>query len=214
MKFLFRRDVYLFVQLFSLLMPLFGYMIDSSYHTSPAGFIVFTLLGIILFVWSHGRHKKTKDKTEIRAVDWISKGCTLQIAGSHQEAILSFTRACELEPGAVLSYFARGRSYLELGNIEQAIKDFDMAIELSPNFVEAYDKRGTCYARFGNHEQAVKDFDKAIELNPKFAMAYINRAASYEVLGNHEQSIKDIQRAARTGHQEAKNILKSKGIGR
>ncbi len=193
-------------------MPLFGYMADSAYHTSPAGFIAFTIFGIILFVWSHGRHKKTRDKTEMRAVDWISKGCTLQIAGSHQEAILAFTRACELEPEAVLAYFARGRSYLELGNIEQAIKDFDTAIGLSPNFVEAYDKRGICYARSGNHGQAVKDFDKAIELNPKFAMAYINRGTSYEMLGNHEQSIKDIQTAARTGHQEAKNILKSKGI--
>jgi tetratricopeptide (TPR) repeat protein len=213
MKFSFGRNAYVFVQLFSLLMPLFGYMIDSAYHTGPAGFIVFTLLGIILFIWSYGRYKKTKDKTEMRAVDWISKGCTLQIAGSHQEAILAFTRASELEPGAVLAYFARGRSYWELGNIDQAIKDFDTAIGLSPNFVEAYDRRGLCYARSGNHEQAVKDFDKAIEINPKFAMAYINRGTSYEMLGNHGQSIKDIQTAARTGHQEARNILKSKGIG-
>jgi tetratricopeptide (TPR) repeat protein len=87
-----------------------------------------------------------------------------------------------------------------------------MAIELSPNFVEAYDRRGLCHARSGNHEQALKDFDKAIELNPKFAMAYINRGTSYEMLGKHELSIKDIQAAARTGHQEAKQILKSKGV--
>ncbi|HYA12877.1 MAG TPA: tetratricopeptide repeat protein [Syntrophales bacterium] len=213
MKFSFRQNAYAFVQLFSLLMPLFGYMIDSAYRTAPAGFIVFTLLGILIFVWSYTRHKKTKGKSEMRAVDWISKGCTLQIAGSHQEAILAFTMASELEPGAALAYFARGRSYWELGNIEQAIKDFDTAIGLSPNFVEAYDRRGLCYARTGKHEQAVKDFDKAIELNHKYAMAYINRGASYEVLGNREQSIKDIQNAARTGLQEAKNILKSKGIG-
>ena len=83
---------------------------------------------------------------------------------------------------------------------------------MSPNFVEAYDRRGLCYAKSGNHEQAVKDFDKAIELNPKYAVAFINRGTSYEMLGNHEQSIKDIQTAARIGHQEAKNILKSKGI--
>ena len=113
MKFLFRQNAFVFIQLFSLLMPLFGYMIDSAYHTSPAGFIVFTLFGITVFVWSRGRHKKSKDKTEIRAVDWISKGCTLQIAGSHQEAILAFAKACELEPRAVLAYFARARSYCE-----------------------------------------------------------------------------------------------------
>jgi tetratricopeptide (TPR) repeat protein len=206
------RHAYVFVQLFSLLMPLLGYMIDSAYHTGPAGFVVLTLLGIILFIWGHGRQKKTKDKAEMRAVDWISKGCILQIAGSHQEAIIAFTRACELEPGAVLAYFARGRSYWELGNTDQAIKDFDMAIGLSPKFVEAYDKRGLCYARVGNQEQAVTDFDKAIELNPKFAMSYINRGTAYEKLGKHELSIKDIKAAAKLGHEEAMKILKSKGI--
>jgi len=213
MKFSFRQNVYVLVQIFSLLMPLIGYIIDSAYHTGPAGLIVFILAGIIVFVWSHVRHKNTIDKAEMRAVDWISKGCTLQIAGNHQEAVIAFSKASGLEPGAALTYFARGRSYFELGNIDQAIKDFDIAIGLSPGFVEAYDKRGLCYARAGNHERAVKDFDKAIELNPKYVIAYINRGNSYEMIGNHEQSIKDIQTAAGTGHQQAKNILKSKGIG-
>jgi len=206
------RHTHVFVQLFSLLMPLFGYMIDSAYHTGPAGFIVLTLLGIILFIWGYSRHKKTKDKLEMRAVDWISKGCLLQIVGSHQEAIIAFTRACELEPGAVLAYFARGRSYWELGNTHQAINDFDIAIGLNPKFVEAYDKRGLCFSRSGNQEQAVIDFDKAIELNHKFAIAYINRGNAYEMLGQYELSIKDIQAAARLGHEEARKIMKAEGI--
>ena len=210
MNFIFRRDAYAFVQLLSFLMPLTGYLIDIAYQTSPAGFIIFTLAGIFLFVWAHVRHKKTKGKDDSRAIDWISKGCTLQIAGSHREAVIAFTRASELEPGTVLTYFARGRSYFELGSLDQAIKDFNSAIELNPKFLEAYDKRGLCHVGLGNHEQAIKDFDSAIEINPKFAVAYHNRSGAYKMLGNLEQSIKDAQAAAKLGYQGTRDILKSK----
>jgi len=212
MKLLSRSDPYVYVQLFALFVPFYGYLIDLNYQTGYVGFIVGTLFGIILFIWGHIRHKKAKNKKEPRAIDWISKGCMLQIDGNHTEAIMDFTKACDLEPEAVLAYFARGRSYLELGHFEQAMKDFDRAVELNPGFVEAYDKRGLCYMKSGYHEEALKDFDMAIELNSKFAEGYINRGSVYEMLGNHELSIKDIQTAAKLGNVEAQNLLKSKGI--
>ena len=208
MNFIFRRGAYGFVQLLSILMPLTGYMFDFTYQTSPVGFIILTLAGIILFIWAHVQHKKTKDKKDTRAIDWISKGCTLQIAGIHQEAVIAFTKACELEPRTALTYYARGRSYFELENLDQAIKDFDRAIELNPKFIEAYEKRGVCHAGLGKHELAVQDFDKVIELNPQCEMAYNHRGASYEILGNHEQSIKDVQAAANLGNERAQNPLK------
>ena len=212
MNLLSRRNVYVYLQILSLFMPLLGYIEDAKYHTWPVSFIIFTLIGVALFIWSYIRYKKVNDKKGLRTVDWISKGCTMQIAGSHQEAIMAFTKACELEPGAVLAYYARGRSYWELGNMNQAIKDFDRVIELNPKFIEAYDMRGLCYTKLGNHEQAVKDFDKAIELNPKFAAAYNNRGVVYGMMGNHEQEIIDTQAAARLGLEAAQNLLKAKGI--
>lgn len=208
MNFFPRRGVYGFVQLISLLMPLTGYIIDFKYNTSPVGFIIMTLAGIILFVWAHVQHKKTKGNKDTRAIDWISKGCTFQIAGSHQEAVIAFTKACELEPRTALTYFARGRSYFELGNLDQAVKDFDKAIELNPKFIEAYDRRGLCLAKLGKHDQAVQDFDKAIELNPKFEIAYNHRSVSQEILGNHAQSILDVQATAKLGNGKAQNPLK------
>jgi tetratricopeptide (TPR) repeat protein len=209
MNFIFRRDVYGFLQLLSLLMPLTGYIIDVTYQTSPGGFITMTLAGVIFFLWAHVQQKKTKDKKDTRAIDWISKGCTFQIAGSHQEAVIAFTKACELEPRTALTYFARGRSYFELGNLDQAIKDFDRAIELNPKFIEAYDRRGLCHAKLGKHELAVQDFDKAIDLNPHYAVAYNHRIASYEMLGNYELSMRDVQAAAKSGNEKTQNPLKS-----
>jgi tetratricopeptide (TPR) repeat protein len=208
MDFFSQRGLYGFAQIISLLMPLTGYIIDFKYKTSPAGFITMTLAGIILFVWAHTQHKKNKDNKDSRAIDWISKGCTFQIAGCHREAVIAFSKACELEPRTVLTYFARGRSYFELGNLDLAIKDFDKAIELNPKFIEAYDMRGLCLAKLGKHDQAVQDFDKAITLNPKFGMAYNHRSASQEILGNHEQSVRDAQEAAGLGNGKTQNHLK------
>ena len=212
MKQLFPRNVYVFMQLLSLLMPLSGYMIDFKYQTSPAGFIVFTLIGLMLFIWSYIRYKKADDKKDLRALDWIGKGCTMQIAGNHQQAIIAFTKACELEAGVVLAYYARGRSYWELGNLDQAIKDFNKVIELNPKFVEAYDKRGLCYAKSGNPAKAIEDFNKAIALNSTFAVAYNNRGVAYGMMGNHEQELIDTQAAAKLGLEAAQTFLKSKGI--
>jgi tetratricopeptide (TPR) repeat protein len=212
MKQLFPRNVYVFLQILSLLMPLSGYMIDFKYRTSPAAFIVCTIIGLMLFIWSYIRYKKAGDKKDPRAVDWIGKGCTMQIAGNHQEAIIAFTKACELEAGVVLAYYARGRSYWEVGNLDQAIKDFNKVIELNPKFVEAYDKRGLCHAKLGNQAKAIEDFDKAIALNSKFSVAYNNRGVAYGMMGNHEQEIIDIQAAARLGLKSAQTLLKSKGL--
>jgi tetratricopeptide (TPR) repeat protein len=212
MNFIFRRDAYAFVQLLSFLMPLTGYLIDIAYQTSPLGFIICTIAGIILFIWAYVQHKKTEGKEDSRAIDWITKGCTLQITGSHREAIIAFTRARELEPGTALTYFALGRSYFELGSMGQAIQDFNRAIELNPTFIEAYDKRGLCHEGLGNHEQAIKDFDSAIEINPKYALAYHNRSGAYKMLGNPEQSMRDAEAAARLGYQGAQHILNSKCV--
>jgi len=212
MKQPYSRNVYIVLQIVSFLMPLSGYMIDVKYQTSPASFIVCTIIGLTLFIWSYIHYKKTDDKKELRAVDWIGKGCTMQIAGNHQEAIMAFTKACELEAGLVLAYYARGRSYAELGNLDQAIRDFNKAIELNPKFIEAFDTRGLCYTKLENPAKAIEDFNKAIALNSKFAVAYKNRGAAYGMMGNHEQEIIDIQAAARLGLKTAQTILQSKEI--
>lgn len=212
MKILSQRSLYIYLQLCSLVMPLIGYIIDDKYRTWPLSFIIFLLIGIVMFIWSHIRYKNADDKKEMRAVDWIGKGCTMQIAGNHREAIIAFTKACELEAGVVLAYYARGRSYWELGNVDQAIKDFGKTIELNPKFVEAYDKRGLCFVQTGNPAKAIEDFNKAIALNSKYAAAYCNRGVAYGMMGNHEQEIMDTQAAARLGLEAAQTLLKSKGI--
>lgn len=212
MKQPYSRNVYIILQVVSFLMPLSGYMIDVKYQTSPASFIVCTIIGLTLFIWSYIHYKKADDKKELRAVDWIGKGCTMQIAGNHQEAIMAFTKACELEAGLVLAYYARGRSYSELGNLDQAIGDFNKTIELNPKFIEAYDTRGLCYTKLENPAKAIEDFNKAIALNSKFAVAYKNRGAAYGMMGNQKQEIIDTQAAARLGLKTAQTFLQSKGI--
>lgn len=206
----FQRDVYIYILLLALIMPVFGYLTDFVYRTGPVVFVACTLIGIFLFIWGFFEYRKAKGKKEPRAVDWISKGCTFQIAGNHQEAIIAFTRASELEPNAAIAFYARGQSYWELGNINQAINDFDRAIALNPRFAEAYERRGVSHARIDKYEQAIKDFDMAIALNPKLAVAYSNRGTAHEKLGNPEQAIKDAQAAAQLGHDRAQKLLKEK----
>ena len=59
----------------------------------------------------------------------------------------------------------------------------------------------------------LQDYDKAIEINPEYADAYYNRGVTYAELGNQRQAIEDLQRAAKLGSKDARNSLRSSGIG-
>jgi regulator of sirC expression with transglutaminase-like and TPR domain len=51
----------------------------------------------------------------------------------------------------------------------------------------------------------------AIEINPRDEKAFYNPGNAYWHLGNHTQAIEDLKTAAKLGHGEARNFLKSQG---
>ena len=132
--------------------------------------------------------------------------------GNCRQAIEDCNRAIELNPKFAEAYNNRASAHGRLGNHRKAIEDCKKAIELNPKYAEAYNNRAGAYESLGNHRQAIEDYNKAIEFNPKYAMAYNNRAVAYGGLGNYRQAIEDLKTAARLGHENAQNLLRSQGI--
>jgi len=109
-------------------------------------------------------------------------------------------------------YQNRGVVYHRLGKYAQALADYSNAIEINPKYGKAYVNRGIVYWNLGNHTQAVADFDKAIELNSKYGEAYRNRGLLNAILGNHVQAIDDMTTAAQCGDEQARSLLRDRGI--
>jgi tetratricopeptide (TPR) repeat protein len=128
------------------------------------------------------------------------------------QAVRDFDKAIALGPEVATTHYNRANAYNRLGDYRRAIMDFDRAIDLDPRLAVAYNNRGNVYYRLGNYRKALTDFNSAIALEPGFAIAYYNRGNTNDRLGNRRQAIADLVRAARQGHENARMVLRARGV--
>jgi tetratricopeptide (TPR) repeat protein len=143
---------------------------------------------------------------------YLLRGAANDNLGDSRQAINYYDRAIELDPKYATAYSLRGAANNDLGDYRQAIEDYDRAIELDPKNAIAYRKRGDSYIELRDYRQAIKDYDRAIQLDPKYALAYHNRGNAYGKLKQNQKKINDLKIAARLGHKEAQDSLRSAGI--
>jgi tetratricopeptide (TPR) repeat protein len=141
-----------------------------------------------------------------------SRGNVYQNLGNYHQAIEDYGRAIENKPRYAEAYYNRGTAYNKLGNYRQAIEDLNRAINLKPDYPEAYVNRGFACKGLGNYQQAIEDYGSAIQIKPDYTFAYLNRGAAYVKLGNNDRAVNDLKMAAKLGDENAKKLLKGKGI--
>jgi tetratricopeptide (TPR) repeat protein len=146
------------------------------------------------------------------ATAYNSRGNACQALGNYHQAIEDYGRAIENKPRYAEAYYNRGTAYNKLGNYQRAIEDLNRAINLKPDYPEAYVNRGFAYKGLGNYQQAIEDYGSAIQIKPDYTFAYLNRGAAYVNLGNNDMALNDLKMAAKLGDENAKKLLKGKGI--
>ena len=141
-------------------------------------------------------------------------------AGDYPAAIVSFTKAIDLDPKNAVAYCNRGMAYQGKNRIDEAIADFSKAIGHDPNNIEAYKSRGLAYycrglvygankSLKGDHNKAITDYPKvmddlnkaiddlkkAIDLNPKDVAAYVLRGFIYAMTDDSDRAFEDFDKA-------------------
>ena len=112
------------------------------------------------------------------------------------KAIISFTKAIEIDKKNYIAYEGRGVAHYIRGNSTQAISDYTKVIKLKPDYSHAYVNRASAYFYGeGDIDKAEKDFNKAIKIKPNFAIHYLRRGDFYGVIGNNNQAISDLNKA-------------------
>ena len=84
---------------------------------------------------------------------------------NHDEAILEFTRAIELEPSMTDAHVSRASVYLEIGDAESALDDLRTAGRLEPENAELLLVRGQVYLLIGDLGRAESDLHQVLELS-------------------------------------------------
>jgi len=122
---------------------------------------------------------------------------TLEADERLEEALRSFARSHELDPGDGQPALMAGHMCLRLGRPEDAIQWFGRTQDLDPDRAASYVGRIEAYASLGQHEQAELMFYLAQQADPDDAEAYACMADSLLARDLHERAVWCLREAAR-----------------
>lgn len=152
-----------------------------------------------------------------KGIDLLDAGNEPDALKAFENAIAEYSKAIELNPGAIKSYYNRGLDYKECGDIHfdrekykaatdaynKAKDDFSQVIDQQLNnsnmLADALYNRGMLYYQDRKNDQAIADFSKAIELppdNPEISLElYLQRGDTYTKMGKTDLAIADFSTA-------------------
>ena len=130
------------------------------------------------------------------ANSWYQKGVDLYYKhGKFQEALQSFDRVIEIEPGHAGAWNGRGICLKELGRYEEAIQCFNKVIAINPGDEEVHYNRGEALEKLGKtngdmklFEEVIKSFDAVLNLNPYHVYGWNYRGVCLKELGRYEEA--------------------------
>jgi tetratricopeptide (TPR) repeat protein len=122
------------------------------------------------------------------ATTWYNLGLNQRETGDNEAAVISYTKALELDPSYYAAHINRGNVYIDLEEYQKALDDFNIAIQISdqPN---AYSGRGDAYYGLKKYDKAIEDFNMALSLDPGKAHYYCMLSLSYFEIEEYQDSI-------------------------
>ena len=119
------------------------------------------------------------------------------LSGNSQEAIATFKKAIEFNPGFVDAYNNLGIVYQALGETEEAISLYKKAMEINPDHPSAYNNLGTIYESLEKYEEAIACYQSALERNLQSAEVYYNLGNAYNAIGKLPEAVLSYKEAIR-----------------
>lgn len=111
---------------------------------------------------------------------YLNVGLTLQAMEMHDDAILAFTTATEMNPLFAEAYCGIADSYIGKGEYyySDAMHYFAVALQYKPQDYITLNNRGKLYMRMGDYDRAILDFEKSSNFAHDFE-AYLHLAQCY-----------------------------------
>jgi FKBP-type peptidyl-prolyl cis-trans isomerase 2/predicted negative regulator of RcsB-dependent stress response len=124
-----------------------------------------------------------------KAHDYYDQGITFQDRGQQDEAIQSYQKAIELNPGFAPAYYNLGVAFHKKGQPDQAILCYQLATGFNPNYAEAYHNLGIVLKEKGKLDEATTCFEVALQSKPTYAGAYYNLGNILVAKGKFDEAL-------------------------
>lgn len=144
-----------------------------------------------------------QEKNQLTAWDYWRQGKNYFKSEQYQDAIVSYTKAIDMQNNVALFYSERGYVLLRLEKYDKALADHNRAIELDSTKDVIYNNRGYIHMQLGDYDRAIADYSEAIKLNPHRGNAYTNRGYVYMELGNYDSAIVNLNKAIELNPKDA-----------
>lgn len=117
------------------------------------------------------------------APDLFQKALDFERVGDVPEAIETYLRVVEVDPGFAGAWVNLGTIYFGARDFEKAISYYRKAVEADPNYPLARFNLGNLHDELGNRPEALAQYQAALRLQPHYADAHYNIALLYQAAG-------------------------------
>jgi tetratricopeptide (TPR) repeat protein len=138
-------------------------------------------------------------------------GIALADAGRIDDAVESFRRAIELDPGDSDVYNNLGTTYYRTRRLDEAIAAFREAVSRAPKHANARYNLGTALAAKGQYSEAAIVLRDAARLDPGNASVHANLAGVLVATGDREGAWREVDAMRALGREPPASLLEKLG---
>ncbi|MCC6860022.1 MAG: tetratricopeptide repeat protein [Bryobacterales bacterium] len=151
-------------------------------------------------------------KIEVPAVEFYrrsQRAWDLAEQRRHDEAIIEWKRALELDPEDAKARTNLGLALARAGKLGEALEQYRRVLASDPGYSMAHNNLGVALAARGQFDEAIAHYRKALESDPGLAEAHTNLGVALASKGQLESAIAHFRKALETrpGSGEVRNNL-------
>ena len=137
----------------------------------------------------------------------------IQKVGKHEEAIIYFDKALEIEPTSSELFYDKAISLQMLMRFDDAITNYDRSLMIESKNFGAFVNKGLCLSNpsMNKHEAALLCFEQALILVPDDLGVLSLKGYSFDSIGRYRDAIECFNKVLETRPKEP-GILINKGL--
>ncbi len=140
----------------------------------------------------------------------FKKGVSFMADDRMDDAVQSFEKALQIDPGHVDSLLKLGYARFHMGDFAGATESFNKVHEIDVTNSDAWNLQSLIYYKQKNYDKALSCVEKAIETNPTDGMFWYNKACYHSLLNHIPESIESLKRSIEIDVKNAKKAVRDK----
>ncbi len=122
-------------------------------------------------------------------ITWHETAEIYSKAEMHEEAVVCYDRAIELNPLDDVAWFRKGFTLFLLDKNADELKCYNKALEINPKNIDALENKGAHLLRLNRDQEAMECFDEALKITQRNVCIWFNRGMALKKKGKYWEAL-------------------------